>query len=214
MATGSNLPVFRALNSDKHQAFWSAVTFLGDAAAVLALALLAARRLPRLVWAIVPAALIATVWVHGGKKGYDEPRPLAVLERSEVKVIGPELRHGSFPSGHAATIFTAAGVCVLGLRLGLAWSLALIGIATLVGVSRVVVGAHWPLDVLAGAFGGWIAAALGVVCAERWRFGPRLEVLATLIFLAAAVLLLSGHNGRYPDAGWLARLIGFCAIAG
>jgi len=214
VASGGNVPVFRALNSDKYQAFWSAVTFLGDTAAVLALALLAARRLPRLLWAIVPAAIIATAWVHGWKQTYDERRPLATLERSEVKVIGPELRYGSFPSGHATTAFTAAAVCILGLRLGMAWSLALVAIAALVGLSRIVVGAHWPLDVLAGAFGGWIAAALGVVCAERWRFGPRLEVLATLIFLAAAVLLLSGHNGRYPDAGWLARLIGFCAIAG
>src|SRR6185503_17966848 len=169
-------------------------------AVVLALALLAARRMPRLLWAIIPAALIATAWVHGWKQAYDERRPLATLERSEVKVIGPELRYGSFPSGHATTVFTAAAVCILGLRLGMAWSLALLAIAALVALSRVVVGAHWPLDVLAGALGGWIAAAVGVVCAERWRFGPRLEASATLVFLAAAVLLIAGHDGRYPEA--------------
>jgi membrane-associated phospholipid phosphatase len=216
VATASNVPVFRALNSERHQAFWSAVTFLGDTAAALAFALLAARRLPRLVWAIVPAALIATLWVHGWKKTYDEPRPLAVLERSEVKVVGPELRYGSFPSGHATTAFAAAGVAILGLRLGLAWGLLLAGIAALVAVSRVVVGAHWPLDVLAGGFGGWCAAALGIAIADRWRFGlrPAVQGIATLVFLAAALMLLGGYDGRYPDAGWLARVIGFCAIAG
>ncbi|MEA3194834.1 MAG: hypothetical protein QOD26_3167, partial [Betaproteobacteria bacterium] len=218
VSTLSSLPAFRILNAlgKEHQAFWSAVTFLGDTAAVLALALLAARRAPRLVWAIVPAAIIATAWVHGGKQIYDERRPLATLERSEVSVIGPELRYGSFPSGHATTAFTAAAVCILGLRLGFAWGLFLTGIAVLVGLSRIVVGAHWPLDVLAGAFGGWVAAAIGVSLAERWRAGlqPAVQGIATLVFLAAAAMLLTGYDGRYPEAGWLARLLGFCALAG
>jgi len=217
-ATRSDLPVFRTFNAlgDSHRAFWSAVTFLGDGAVALALALLAVRRLPRLVWAAVLAALLATAWVHGGKHAYDERRPLATLEQGAVKVIGPELRYSSFPSGHAATVFTAVGVCILGLRLGMAWSLVLVALAALVGISRMVVGAHWPLDVLAGALGGWVAAALGVAWAERWPFGlrPAVQGFATLLFLAAAVLLLSGHDGRLPDAGWLARLIGACALLG
>ena len=216
IAMQANLPIFRLLNSNRHPGFWSAVTFLGDTAAILALALLAARRLPRLLWAMIPAALIATAWVHTWKQAYDERRPLATLERAEVKVIGPELRHGSFPSGHTTTVFAAAGVCILGLRLGMAWSLALVGIAALVGLSRIVVGAHWPLDVLAGAFGGWVAAALGVAWAERWPFGlrPAVQGIAALVFLACAVALLGGYDGRYPDAGWLARVIGASALFG
>ena len=211
VATRANLPAFRMLNSGDHPGFWSAVTFLGDSAAALALALFTARRVPRLLWAVIPAALIATAWVHGWKQTYDERRPLATLERNEVKVIGPELRYGSFPSGHATTAFAAAGVCILGLRLGLAWGMFLIGIAGLVALSRVVVGAHWPLDVLAGAFGGWIAAALGVAWAERWKSA---EPLAIVVCLAAAFLLVTGYDGRYPEAGWLARLIGACTLFG
>lgn len=218
VTTQGNLPAFRVLNSlgKDHPVFWSSLTFLGDTAVALALGLLAARRMPRLLWAMIPAALIATAWVHGGKQAYDERRPLATLERSEVQVIGPELRYGSFPSGHATTAFTAAAVCILGLRLGFAWGLFLTGIAALVALSRVVVGAHWPIDVLAGAFGGWVAALLGIVAAERWQFGlrPGVQALATLVFLAAAILLLGGYDGRYPEAAWLARVIGFCALAG
>ncbi len=215
--TGSNAAGFRALNAlgPGSPAFWSAVTILGDTAVALSLALLAARRRPQLLWALVPAALIATAWVHGWKKTYDLNRPLATLERQEVQVIGPELRYSSFPSGHATTAFTAAGLCVLGLRLG-GWSAALLVIAALVALSRVVVGAHWPLDVLAGAFGGWIAAALGLICAERWRFGlrPGIQALAALVCAACAVALVAGYDGRYPDAGWLARAIGVVALAG
>jgi glycosyltransferase involved in cell wall biosynthesis/membrane-associated phospholipid phosphatase len=216
-AMHGNVAGFKLLNAlgTNHEAFWSALTILGDATVALALGLLAVRRYPRLVWAIVPAALIATTWVHGLKKAVDVNRPLAVLERSEVRVIGPELRYGSFPSGHATTAFTAAGLCVAGLGLG--WSgLAVIALAALIAISRVVVGAHWPLDILAGALGGWIAAVLGVLLAERWGVGvrPAVQRLVALVLLAAALYLVSGYNGGHPSAGWLARTIGVLALAG
>lgn len=66
--------------------------------------------------------------------------------------VAPGLRCGrdfSFPSGHATT--TAAAAALLG-------GPGLAGCAAAVGVSRVVLGQHWPGDVLAG----WLlGAALG-----------------------------------------------------
>lgn len=56
--------------------------------------------------------------------------------------------YASFPSGHATTAFAFAAVLALGLprlRTGL------FALAALVAMSRVVVGAHYPSDVLAGA---------------------------------------------------------------
>jgi undecaprenyl-diphosphatase len=71
----------------------------------------------------------------------------------------------SFPSGHAATAFAAAWV--LGARFPRArWPL--LGVATLIALSRVVVGAHWPSDVLVGAAVG-SAVGLGVAWAARVR---------------------------------------------
>lgn len=67
--------------------------------------------------------------------------------------------HYSFPSGHAAT--ASAVACALSLlypRLRALW----IGIAALVASSRVIVGEHYPGDVLAGAwFGIVMTLALG-----------------------------------------------------
>ncbi len=63
----------------------------------------------------------------------------------------------SMPSGHATATF--AGLVMLGLLMPRAkpftWTLA-----TVVGLSRVVAGAHWPTDVILGAFVGMVAADL------------------------------------------------------
>jgi undecaprenyl-diphosphatase len=74
--------------------------------------------------------------------------------------------HVSFPSGHATTV-TAATV-VIGLisrRAAIPVGIA----AALIGLSRVVVGAHYPSDVIAGAFvGGTYAYGLAT-----WLVGKR-----------------------------------------
>lgn len=63
--------------------------------------------------------------------------------------------YASFPSGHASTAFAAAALLAL-------WYPRLagvfVGLATLVGLSRILLGSHFPSDVLAGALlGGAIA---------------------------------------------------------
>ncbi len=71
----------------------------------------------------------------------------------------------SFPSGHATTSFACATVLAFALpRL----RLPLLALAAAVAWSRVYVGVHYPLDVLAGAV---LGAALGALVAAR---APRL----------------------------------------
>ncbi|MDD5169320.1 MAG: phosphatase PAP2 family protein [Syntrophales bacterium] len=63
----------------------------------------------------------------------------------------------SFPSGHATTICSLATALIfLYPRLRLTW----ITIAILVCVSRIVIGAHYPSDVIMGAYVGIFAAFL------------------------------------------------------
>jgi membrane-associated phospholipid phosphatase len=86
---------------------------------------------------------------------------------------------GSFPSGHASGSFCVAAYVVVVLpalwpsppwrvRTVAATTLAL---ASLVAVSRVYLGAHFPSDVLAGALTG---ACFGAIAGERFvsRAGP------------------------------------------
>ncbi len=78
----------------------------------------------------------------------------------DVHVVGERLSWRSFPSGHANTAFCAA--CVLAFFLGGGYWLAF-GAAFLVAYSRVYVGAHFPLDTVAGAL-----LAFPFMAAARW----------------------------------------------
>ncbi len=65
----------------------------------------------------------------------------------------------SFPSGHTTTAFTIA--IILGHFSPLLWPLALL-LATLVGLSRIALGAHFPSDVVAGMLLGCLCASVAL----------------------------------------------------
>lgn len=79
----------------------------------------------------------------------------------------------SFPSGHAsnaAAVFLAIGWVLVrdGARARIVWPCA-IALVAAVGVSRVVLGVHWPTDVIAGwcVGAGWMLVCAGVCGARR-----------------------------------------------
>ena len=74
----------------------------------------------------------------------------------------------SFPSGHTTVAFSAA--FALG-ALAPALRFPLFALASLVGIARVVLGAHYPSDVVAGAICGTVVAALVSRCFARQRLG-------------------------------------------
>ncbi|MCC6996263.1 MAG: phosphatase PAP2 family protein [Deltaproteobacteria bacterium] len=126
------------------------VTHTGDAAVVvlgLALALLA---LPGRAPAQVTLATVLALGLFSlGKRAIRRARP--------AEAVLPAPDRFSMPSGHATAAFAiATSVALLSpalAPLALAWALA-------VGVSRVVLGVHYPLDVAAGAALGVLSASL------------------------------------------------------
>jgi membrane-associated phospholipid phosphatase len=216
VVTGSNERVFLWLNAigpRTSDALWANITVLGDTTVALALALPLARRRPRLFWAVVPVALLGSAWVHFYKPLFDVTRPPGVLPPAVLHVIGPAHHYHSFPSGHATTAFALAGVCVLGLQLRAA-SVVPLALAVVIALSRSVVGVHWPLDLLGGACGGWLAAAVGIKLAGELPFGvkPWVQWLIATACVASAVRLLIGYDTGYPDAMWLQRALGAVAL--
>jgi undecaprenyl-diphosphatase len=83
-----------------------------------------------------------------------------------VHVVGQKLNDHSFPSGHTNTIFAVATLLVLAFGRN-AWPAYIF--ALMVAYSRVYVGAHFPLDTLAGALLG-IVIGLAV-----WRVAAAVQ---------------------------------------
>ena len=178
--------------------FWETLTTLGDGRVQLALMLPFCLRYPRVFWALVLGALVAGMISRGVKVWIPLPRPAAVLDASQITIIGARLTSHSFPSGHTVSAFSfvIAWLALLGW-----WrALPFVVIAMLVGFSRIAVGAHWPVDVLAGALigtvGGW--AGLRLSGLFRWGLGVRAHwILIAIGAVAVATLPFDGQG--YPD---------------
>jgi membrane-associated phospholipid phosphatase len=214
--TDSNQTLFLGLNrlglltSD---GLWSALTLFGDTLVALALLGPFVRHRPEMFKAILLTLLLATLWVHGLKPLLDQPRPLAVLAPDQIHLIGHALHRHAFPSGHTTTAFAFAGMILIS-RVHPGLTVPLLALACLAGLSRAVVGAHWPLDILAGAFGGWLSALLGIRLARPGSWQPgRWSTLGLLIVLSGCALaLLISRDLGYPQAIPLQMLIGLITL--
>lgn len=211
LATGSNRAAFLALNRWTMATEgwpWPYLTVLGDTAVAISLLLPLAVQRPQLARALAVSAVLATLFVHGLKPQVALLRPPAVIPLGSITVLGPPYTTQSFPSGHTTTIFLAASL--IWVHFANPWLRAIaLALAVAVGLSRIMVGVHWPIDVAAGAAGGWLSGVLGTWLAARWPAGSSVEVHRLLILVGAIfpVALLFGLRTGYPMAWLLTYLI-------
>jgi undecaprenyl-diphosphatase len=123
------------------------------------------RSLPPAVFSGLLAVGAAAALTSVFKGLFDRVRP--ALADPAIEALVPTPDSASFPSGHAATAFAAA-VAVGAFYPRLRWPL--LGLAALVGLSRIYLGVHYALDVLAGATLG-MALGLLMVWATRHLLG-------------------------------------------
>jgi undecaprenyl-diphosphatase len=171
--------VFHALNRDFGSVVDAAVRFFNRPASGLLLGALlmvwAAFRWRRRAVPIVLAAVLAVVAtdVIGArvmKPLFNRTRPCFALAPGSFRQVVPTANSGALPSLHAANWFAAVTPLAVAAP---AAAPVLFGMATLVSLSRIVAGVHWPSDVLVGAlYGtgmGLLASWLVRTLLRRWR---------------------------------------------
>lgn len=194
----------QSLSNPWLDSFFGFLTFLGNEEFYLIL-------LPLVYWCIhkrTGAALgylsLLSAWINSVLKYlFKIPRP-GVLD-SRVNVLS-EQTSPSFPSGHAQGTLVNWAYLAYRFRNPVFWVVAILVILG-VGLSRIVLGVHFPQDVL----GGWLIGLVVLVIyiwaeplVARWLSGQKAAILVVLA-VGVPVLLIFLHpadvDGLYPAEG-------------
>ena len=121
----------------------------------------------RATFAVLLASFVAWRLDNAAKELIERPRPPAVLGR-DVVLRDSSATGWGFPSGHTTAAFALAAVLHPLLPGRWRWGAWLLAAA--VGVARIYVGAHFPLDVVGGAaLGAVIGGGAGLLVADGYR---------------------------------------------
>lgn len=143
-------------------------------------------------------ALLMSFYLNQVAKAFfDTPRPFVSFpeivrsEAAEATALG-----AAFPSGHAQAGTTFWLLAAWYVRRRWFWWLALV-LVILLGLSRLYLGVHYPVDIVGGVFLGLVVLLLAI-----WAFGVADEMAS----VAPGLLLLVGigvpllFHWRYPTA--------------
>lgn len=134
---------------------------------------------PKIWEALASGSLLSLLFCNFLKGFFAVPRPAAALDNNSFIIIGKIVcGNNSMPSGHSITIFTTITILLFGfmpLKLSskILWCCMLTALGFVLILTRVAVGAHYPLDVIVGAIIGYISGLLGIFINRKyniWRW--------------------------------------------
>lgn len=200
------------LTSPTNQQFWHITTQFGDGIYLFAASMLLFHSRAQQQADLIFTMLITLIAVYLLKSSFAFPRPAAVLPIEDFTVIGSALTsYNSLPSGHTATAFIMARLC-LQLNHRPLFLLAL-SCATLVGLSRIAVGAHWPLDVVLGAMTGWLCAEFGIRASTNFVAGTKIKLTYIVLGVISSVALLTKASENPNNDSLLIIQLGLAIFA-
>lgn len=187
-----NRSIFYFVNSvHPHPILWLTITNTGGFMFAGCLLIIILRNHLQLLANALIAALALHLIVNGGKTLFSIARPIQLNDFPNLIALGPMLQDYSMPSGHTAIAFMVAMFIIHRYAL-LSWHLwFVVLLASLVGISRMAVGAHWPSDVLAGAA---LGIFIGRICADlRFRIDTN-AIKYSIYILCLPFILLSIYH--------------------
>ncbi len=207
--TIGNTELFILLNTSgwlKNDLLWANITILGDALFFAAFLLPFSKKYPQLIWAAFLSSLFGVLFSIGGKWLFGIPRPDIVLSSEFINKVGQINTDFSFPSGHTTSVYMLAGLFIFTIK-EKKWRLLLLLTAFPVGFSRIMVGAHWPMDIFGGIISGLLAAYLGLTFRRYWSVGtkPILRYFLLAILILCTLFLILYYDSGYPDVLFLQR---------
>lgn len=201
-----NVSLFYALNHLSEYTgsyFWASLTMLGDGIVIIPLTLVFLRHKPDILITVFYSFFIVLILSHLLKASFDAIRPAGVLTAMDFNIIGPVLKKNSFPSGHTMTVFAWTSIIIFHLKgkTRRLWGAPLLILACLVALSRVAVGAHWPLDIAGGASAGWLCGLLSTWLSTLFNWHNKLmaKKIITGFFLFIAFVSLLFVDPSYPS---------------
>jgi membrane-associated phospholipid phosphatase len=184
------------------------LTQLGDALILFPLLSIFIIYAPKIWGVLISSALFSVVVSYLLKIGFAVPRPAAMFDNDSFVIIGETLVGStSLPSGHSITTFTVITLLLFAwmpkaLKFKIIWSLFMLVLGLVIVLSRVGVGAHYPLDVLIGSILGYSSTLICIVLHNKvnwwgWmadkKYYPIFMLLLT-ICIFAIVKEIWAHN--------------------
>ena len=151
------------------------LTQLGDALIFLSFLTIFVIYAPKIWECLLSALLVSIIFSCIPKRIFAVPRPAAVLDHDRFIIIGKTLSgHNSLPSGHSVTIFTILTVlCFAFVPKNRNYKVLYFSLTAIIGLllvlTRVGIGAHYPLDVLIGAILGYISGLSGIFISRKYK---------------------------------------------
>lgn len=178
------------------------LTQVGDALISLSFLTIFIVYAPKIWESLLSASIVSAIFSGVLKDIFAIPRPAAAFDNNSFVIIGKTLSgHSSLPSGHSITVFTILTVLLFAfMPKKLNYKILCIIFSIIAGlilvVTRVGVGAHYPLDVIVGSIIGYISGLAGIFINQKykiwtWINNKKYYPIFIFLFLICCILLIN-----------------------
>lgn len=178
------------------------LTQLGDALIFLSFLTIFIVYAPKIWESLLSASLVSAIFSGVLKEIFAIPRPAAAFDNNSFVIIGKTLPgHSSLPSGHSITVFTILTILLFAfmpkkLNYKILWFFFIIIAGLILVFTRVGVGAHYPLDIIAGSIIGYISGLVGIFINQKykiwtWINNKKYYPIFILLFLICCISLIN-----------------------